>query len=79
MHRSSAGVAVLAALVLAGCNSAPLDPDTVPARARFTGYTYGSGNAVGTPPSGTTTATAPAMAVESDTTSRGGYTYGSGN
>lgn len=80
MHRSSAGFALLAVLVLAGCNSTPVATETVPIRVKFTGYTYGSGNAVDTPPPGTTTATAaPAMTVESDSTSRSGYTYGSGN
>jgi len=78
MRRSSAGIAVLAGIVLAACNSAPVAPEAVTAHARFTGYTYGSGNAVAVPPSPTTTATAQAVAG-SDTTSRGGYTYRSGN
>jgi len=78
MRRSFAGILVLAGLVLAACNSAPVAPEAVAAHPRFTGYTYGSGNAVAVPPSPTTTATAQAVA-ESDTTSRGGYTYGSGN
>lgn len=99
MHRSIGCFAALAALALVGCNAAPVAPEAVPARPSLTGYTYGSGNAVGTPPSSSTgeatTAgdnggmagsggyTAPPtvgqMATESDTTSRGGYTYGSGN
>lgn len=80
MQRSITCLSALALLAVAGCNAAPLAPDATPGRRMLTGYTYGSGNAVGTtPPGQTTTAPAPAVAVESDTTSRGGYTYGSGN
>lgn len=64
---------------LAGCSETPLVPKASPARTRLDGYTYGSGNAVGTGPQQTTTATAPQVAVEADTSSRSGYTYGSGN
>lgn len=77
MRRASAGLTVLAVCALAGCNS-PVAPQA-PAGARFTGYTYGSGNSVAPqPPTPTATADS-AMTVESDTTLRGGYTYGSGN
>jgi hypothetical protein len=79
MNRSIAYLATVSCLALAGCSTTPVSPNAAPARAKMTGYTYGSGNAVGTVPQQTTTATAPAVAMEADTTSKSGYTYGSGN
>jgi hypothetical protein len=79
MQRLFAVAAALTCLIFGGCNSTPASLEAVPTRSRLTGYTYGSGNVVATPPDETTAATASAVAVQSDSTSRGGYTYGSGN
>jgi hypothetical protein len=70
----------------AGCAelaTAPGNLEAGEARARFGGFTMGSGNVVGTPPDATVqnTESAPASSTAADTTAteRGGFTMGSGN